>query len=118
MAGFFIRFLAAVVLMGLLMGPWAKAEIQCSDALSKVLPCEAYLLSGAVGPSAECCSAVQSLSKMATASDGDRKALCQCFKQIANSMPVNLAKAQQLPDLCHVSIGGVKIDPNVDCNSI
>ncbi|GFP98963.1 non-specific lipid-transfer protein [Phtheirospermum japonicum] len=116
MAGCFIRFLAAVVLVGLVMDPRAKAEIQCSDALSQVLPCEAYLLSGAGAPSAACCSAVQSLSKMATASAGDRKALCQCFKQIASSLPVNLPKAQQLPDLCHVSIGGVKIDPNVDCD--
>ncbi|KAL6562273.1 hypothetical protein OROGR_003280 [Orobanche gracilis] len=117
MTGCFVRVLTAVIFTALVFGQPATAQIQCRDAISQVLPCEAYLLSGDATPSAACCRAVQSLGKIATASDGDRKAICQCFKEIASSLPVNLAKAQQLPSLCHVTIG-VKIDPNVNCDSI
>ncbi|CAA0826501.1 Non-specific lipid-transfer protein 8 [Striga hermonthica] len=106
----------ALALVGLVaLGPRVWAEIQCNDAVSQVLPCEAYLLSGEAQPNAACCAAVQSLDKMVMSSTGDRRAICQCFKGIANSLPVNLDKAQRLPNLCHVTVT-VKIDPNVNCD--
>ncbi|KAL8469044.1 hypothetical protein ACS0TY_032034 [Phlomoides rotata] len=108
------RWLAAVVLISLLVGG-ATAEIQCSDAASKLLPCQSFLLSGATAPSGACCTAVQSLETSAT--PADRKAICQCFKGLAKSLPINIAKAQQIPKFCHVNIG-VAIDPNIDCNRL
>ncbi|KAI3456493.1 hypothetical protein Pfo_013156, partial [Paulownia fortunei] len=116
MMGGCFKWLVAVMFMALVVGQ-ATAEIPCNDAVSQVLPCEAYLLSGDTTPSAACCSAVQSLDKIAAASVGDRKAICECFKETAKSFPINLGKAQQLPRLCHVTIG-VTVDPNVNCDRV
>ncbi|KAL7130344.1 hypothetical protein ABFS83_13G127500 [Erythranthe nasuta] len=117
MGGCFKWFAAVALVVLVVGGDWAAAEIQCNDAVARVLPCEAFLLSGDSTPSAACCSAVQSLDQTATASAGDRRAICECFKDVAKSFPINLAKAQLLPELCHVTVG-VKIDPDVDCTRI
>ncbi|KAG8385773.1 hypothetical protein BUALT_Bualt03G0080100 [Buddleja alternifolia] len=76
------RWFVAVVIMAVVVGG-ATAAIQCNDAVTQVLPCEAFLMSGDSAPSAACCSAAQSLDKIATASQGDRRAICECFKETA-----------------------------------
>ncbi|KAL0290045.1 UNVERIFIED_CONTAM: hypothetical protein Sangu_2590700 [Sesamum angustifolium] len=114
MTGGWSRWLVAMVFLAMVVGR-GTAEIQCTDAVTQLLPCEAFLLGGGTTPSAGCCAAVQSLDKIATASQDDRKAICQCFKDTARSFPVNQGNAQQLPQLCHVNVN-VDIGPNVDCD--
>lgn len=110
-----MQWFVAVVFLAVVASHRANGVIQCNDAVSKVVPCETYLLSGDITPSVACCTAVQDLDKIAMASQPDRKAICECFKETAKSFPVNLEKAQKLPDLCKVNIK-VTINPNVDCD--
>ncbi|KAK4439377.1 hypothetical protein Salat_0272600 [Sesamum alatum] len=116
MTGSWSRWLVAVVFLALVVGR-GTAEVQCSDAVSQLLPCEGFLLGGDTAPSAGCCVSVQSLANIAAASQSDRKALCQCFKDTAKTFPINLDNARQLPQLCHVNIN-VAIDPSVNCDSL
>ncbi|KZV23254.1 non-specific lipid-transfer protein-like [Dorcoceras hygrometricum] len=108
-------WLASVVALTSVMFGRLTAVIQCNDAVAKMVPCETFLLSGDAAPSAACCSAVQSLDKIATTSPPDRKAICRCFKDTLSSFPVNFAKVQLLLKLCKVA-ERVEVDPNVDCN--
>ncbi|KAL0363195.1 UNVERIFIED_CONTAM: hypothetical protein Scaly_1274700 [Sesamum calycinum] len=87
-----------------------RFSARCGDPTSSVL----HSCTGArarAGAALLC----QSLDKIATASQDDRKAICQCFKDTARSFPVNQGNAQQLPQLCHVNVN-VDIGPNVDCD--
>ncbi|PIN04813.1 hypothetical protein CDL12_22648 [Handroanthus impetiginosus] len=106
---------AAVVILTLVIGrASATAEILCDDAVSRLLPCGNFLKSIAPVPSAACCSAVKSLDKIAVESPENRKVLCECFKDAANSFPINLVKARQLRKLCNAT--GVEIGPDINCN--
>ncbi|KAL0442969.1 UNVERIFIED_CONTAM: hypothetical protein Slati_2019600 [Sesamum latifolium] len=67
------------------------AEIQCTDAVTQLLPCEAFLLGGGTTPSAGCCAAVQSLDKIATASQGDRKAYASVSRTLPGLSPLTKA---------------------------
>ncbi|KAL2495451.1 Non-specific lipid-transfer protein 8 [Forsythia ovata] len=115
MAKSMMRWLVVVVFLTVLVSRFANGVIQCKDAVSKVVPCETFLLSGDSTPSVECCTSAQALDKIAMASQPDRKAICECFKDTAKSFPVNLEKARKLPDLCKLNIK-VVIDPNIDCD--
>ncbi|KAL1821448.1 hypothetical protein ACET3Z_016317 [Daucus carota] len=83
------------------------------DAITKILPCEFYLL-GIGSPSAPCCQAVAQLSQLAS-SKPELKSLCVCLKQAAQTFHVIADKAKQLPGLCHVTTP-VPIDPNINCD--
>ncbi|KAL3820774.1 hypothetical protein ACJIZ3_006679 [Penstemon smallii] len=102
------RWLAVAMLLALVVNNnyhRATAEIQCGEAVTEVLPCESYLLSGAPTPSVSCCSGLQSLDKSATAS-----------QETARSFPINMAKIQELPKLCNITLN-FPIKPDIDCDS-
>lgn len=88
-------------------------SISCQDAVTKILPCQLYLL-GFGGVSVPCCQAVAQLNQLAS-SKPELKSLCICLKQAALLFHVNADRARQLPGLCHVTTP-VPIDPNVDCD--
>ncbi|XP_051125634.1 non-specific lipid-transfer protein-like [Andrographis paniculata] len=111
------RWFAAMAVLAAMLIASCDAVIRCNDAVTQVIPCESFLLGQATAPTSVCCNAVKNLDSVASASQPDRKAICECFKQTARSFPVNLPKAQQLPQLCQVNIP-VGIDPSVDCNTI
>ncbi|KAG6419012.1 hypothetical protein SASPL_121220 [Salvia splendens] len=111
-----LRWVFAAVIMALVV--WrATAAIRCGDAVSKVLPCQSFMLSGEEAPSATCCSAVQSLEKLERESSDDRQAICKCFKGLYRLFPVNITKAQLIPQLCNVTIS-IAVTPNIDCDRI
>ncbi|KAL1560064.1 non-specific lipid-transfer protein 3-like [Salvia divinorum] len=111
-----MRWAFALVIMALVVGR-ATAAIGCGDAVSKVLPCQSFMLSGAAAPSPSCCSAVQSPEKMERASTDDRQAICKCFKGLYRLFPVNIDKAKLVPQLCNVTIS-IAVTPNIDCDRI
>ncbi|KAI3466530.1 hypothetical protein Pfo_023193, partial [Paulownia fortunei] len=114
MIGWSCLWLVVVVIPALIVGrATAMGEVLCNDAVSQLLPCGDFLENKAAAPSADCCGAVQSLDKIAKASPEYRKILCACFRDAADSSPINVAKAQQLPKLCNVT-DSVKIGPNVN----
>ncbi|PIN09306.1 hypothetical protein CDL12_18110 [Handroanthus impetiginosus] len=113
MIGGYFKLMTAAVFLVLVFRP-SMAEIQCSDAVTDLLPCEPFLLSGDPVPNAACCGGVQTLDRIAQASRDDKRAICECFKEVAKSFPVNFDKAKALPQLCHVTVD-VAIDPNVNC---
>ncbi|XP_016455845.2 non-specific lipid-transfer protein-like [Nicotiana tabacum] len=108
--------LLAVILMviSLVLG-FANAEVQCSDVILKIIPCQNFLMSGESSPSVACCSGAQALDKEAAASQPDRQAICGCLKSAAQAFPVNVDKAAQLPTLCKLTTK-IPINPTVDCS--
>ncbi|KAL1833367.1 hypothetical protein ACET3Z_003018 [Daucus carota] len=102
-----------LAIMALIVNP--VCSISCQDAITKILPCEFYLL-GVGSPSASCCQAVAQLSQLAS-SKPELKSLCVCLKQAAQTFHVIADKAKQLPGLCHVTTP-VPIDPNINCDII
>ncbi|XP_057764951.1 non-specific lipid-transfer protein 1-like [Salvia miltiorrhiza] len=112
-----MRWVVLVVMALALLVGRAMAAIRCGEAVSKVLPCQGFLVSGVTAPSAACCGAVQSLEKMERASSGDRQAICKCFKGLYRAFPVNITKAQLIPQLCNVTIA-IAVTPDIDCDRI
>nr|AGI92939.1 lipid transfer protein 1 [Nicotiana attenuata] len=110
--------LLALILMGvsLVLG-FAKADVQCSDVILKIIPCQNFLMSGELYPSVACCSGAQALDKEAAASQPDRQAICGCLKSAAQAFPINVDKAAQLPSLCKLTTK-IPINPTVDCSKI
>ncbi|KAK1366562.1 AAI domain-containing protein [Heracleum sosnowskyi] len=100
-----------VVILALIVNP--ACSISCQEAVTKILPCEIYLL-GFGGVSAPCCQAVAELNQLAK-SKPELKALCICLKQAAQWLHINHDRARQLPGLCHVTTP-IPIDPNVSCD--
>ncbi|KAL3820778.1 hypothetical protein ACJIZ3_006683 [Penstemon smallii] len=86
--------------------------ISCTEAIEYLIPCQPYLF-GWSGITASCCQGAQSLA-IASLSD-HRKSVCQCLKQVALSLNVNLDNAKQLPALCKISLP-FEIRPHIDCN--
>ncbi|KAK4485032.1 hypothetical protein RD792_007648 [Penstemon davidsonii] len=86
--------------------------ISCTEAIEYLMPCQTFLF-GWSGITAPCCQGAQSL---AIASLSDRKSVCQCLKQAALSLNVNLDNAKQLPALCKISLP-FEIRPDIDCNA-
>ncbi|PWA57110.1 putative non-specific lipid-transfer protein 3 [Artemisia annua] len=89
--------------------------ISCQGAITRMLPCQAYLM-GVGGITVPCCQSAQTLSQVAKATPENFKLVCQCLKQAALLMGINMGRAQQIPQLCHIDVAAGLIDPNVDCN--
>ncbi|KAL7000630.1 hypothetical protein U1Q18_001783 [Sarracenia purpurea var. burkii] len=95
--------------------PWDDA-IDCSGAVMKLLPCEAYLNgTGPPKPTARCCANARALDRDAGRSRAHRVGLCECFKATAKSAPIKLARARHFSKLCKIS-RILDIEPKVDCN--
>lgn len=107
-------YVVLMLVMPLLMAGHITA-ISCSDALNTLLPCTSYLLAGEARPTAECCTSVRSLNKMAV-TVASRRALCQCFKGTAPSFGVKLERAKGLLSLCKLTVN-VAMTFNVNCSS-
>ncbi|KAM7502591.1 hypothetical protein LguiB_001495 [Lonicera macranthoides] len=114
------RKLMASSILGLAMiilaltGRPANAVISCTEAITRLLPCEPYLV-GFSDISVPCCEAAASLNQQASTKD-DRKALCQCFKETGPGLGVKEDRAKQLPQLCNINVP-VPIDLNVNCDT-
>ncbi|WJX37875.1 hypothetical protein P8452_25596 [Trifolium repens] len=92
-------------------------DITCSEAISSLLPCVPFLEGSLPAtPSSDCCAGVTNIVNKANTTP-IRRSTCQCLKNASTKFGVNVGRAKQLPQLCHVSLPFV-IDPNVDCNSI
>ncbi|KAI3716872.1 hypothetical protein L1987_68080 [Smallanthus sonchifolius] len=104
------------VLMLLLLGANGGARaISCQDAIARMLPCQGFLM-GFSEMSAACCHSAQSLSQTANSSPVELTSVCQCLKQAIGVIGINMNRAQQIPQLCHIDLDTGLIDPNVDCN--
>ncbi|XP_059636534.1 non-specific lipid-transfer protein-like [Cornus florida] len=104
-------FVLGLVVLAMATTPVVNG-ITCQDAVSKLLPCQGYLV-GFFPISVPCCQSAQSLNQLVTNRD-DRKAVCECFKKVAPAVGVNPDKAKQLPQLCNITLS-VPIDFNTDC---
>ncbi|GMP73340.1 hypothetical protein CsSME_00031119 [Camellia sinensis var. sinensis] len=100
--------LVMVVLAVIASSMTVNAAITCQEAITKMLPCQQYLV-GNSGITVPCCQGVQALNQMAT-SITDRQTVCRCFKQVGPSLGVKVDKAKQLPSLCKIDIHGIPID--------
>ncbi|XP_071713890.1 non-specific lipid-transfer protein 1-like [Rutidosis leptorrhynchoides] len=89
----------------------------CEDAITHMLPCEAFVM-GFGQISVPCCQSVQSLIQFANTSPQERTSACQCLKQAAGILGINVARVQQIPKLCHIDVDMSLIDPNIDCNKL
>ncbi|CAA0835887.1 Non-specific lipid-transfer protein 4 [Striga hermonthica] len=110
----------AVLILGMLVFLAAEpmvGAISCSDAITKLMPCQPFLLDVGSSVSVPCCEGAQSLSQLVGSKPEELKAACKCLKQAAAAMGVDVARAKQIPDLCSVAVP-VPIDPNVDCDRL
>ncbi|KAK2992220.1 hypothetical protein RJ640_005707 [Escallonia rubra] len=108
-------WVVTLVVLALITTSPTNAVIQCNDAIGRIIECRPFVTGEATTPSAECCAGAKDLDKIAAASQPDRQAICECFKSAAQSLPVNIAKARELPDLCDLN-SGITIDPDIDCS--
>ncbi|KAL6546797.1 hypothetical protein OROMI_022518 [Orobanche minor] len=106
----------SLVLLILVVAPMSRVSaISCMDAITKLMPCQPFLLDRGNGVTVPCCQGAESLSQMVGSKPDELKTTCQCFKQAAAAMGVNVTRAQQLPQLCKISVP-VPIDPNINCS--
>ncbi|GKB71377.1 non-specific lipid-transfer protein 1-like protein [Tanacetum coccineum] len=91
--------------------------ISCQGAITRMLRCQAYLM-GVGGITVPCCQSAQTLSQVANTTPENFKLVCQCLKQVALLMGINMGRAQKIPQLCHIDVDARLIDPNVDCNKL
>ncbi|KAI3680476.1 hypothetical protein L6452_35247 [Arctium lappa] len=91
--------------------------IFCQEAVARMLPCQGFLM-GIGQINDPCCQSAQSLSEIAQTTPEERTSVCQCFKQVAALMGINMTKAQEIPQLCHIDLDAGLIDPNVDCKKL
>ncbi|GFP97944.1 non-specific lipid-transfer protein cw18 [Phtheirospermum japonicum] len=91
------------------------SAIRCIDAITKLMPCQPFLLGTGNSVTVPCCQGADSLSQLVSSHRDELKATCQCLKQAAAAMGVNTARAKQIPQLCKISVP-VPIDPNVNCD--
>ncbi|KAM7525264.1 hypothetical protein LguiA_015166 [Lonicera macranthoides] len=97
-----------------IIGRPANAVLSCTEAITRLLPCETYL-TGFSDITVPCCEAAASLNQQATTKD-DRKALCQCFEKAGPGLGVKDDRAKQLPQLCNINVP-VPIDLSVNCDT-
>ncbi|XP_015169509.1 non-specific lipid-transfer protein 3-like [Solanum tuberosum] len=111
------KILLTLFALALMLGQ-TNGVVQCEkDVIPLVKPCSGFALGKDAKPSKKCCVGLQSLAKIAAASESDRKTLCICISHLERSGSVNIvnyAKAVKLPDLCHF-ITFMPIEPNPDC---
>nr|XP_009762169.1 PREDICTED: non-specific lipid-transfer protein-like [Nicotiana sylvestris] len=106
-----------VQILALILSQNKADTIKCVDLILKAVPCEGFLLSQGVTPSQECCVILQDLSRDAAACQPNRQAMCQCFKAATLTFPIDIQKAQRLPQLCNFT-STIPIDPNVYCSKV
>ncbi|GFP98964.1 non-specific lipid-transfer protein cw18 [Phtheirospermum japonicum] len=79
------------------------------------MPCQPFLLGMCNSVTVPCCQGAESLSQLVSSHWDVLKTTCQCIKQAAAAMGVDVARAKQIPQLCNISVP-VPIDPNVNCD--
>lgn len=88
--------------------------INCQQVASCLSPCLAYLTGQAKDPGATCCNGVQTL-KSSTPTTADRRAACECMKNVGSHYDIKEDLAWKLPGLCGVQLT-IPITKNVNCN--
>lgn len=106
-------WIAGLLILGVATN--SASGISCGEAITKLIPCEPFLLGWSSSVSVSCCSGAASLNQLVGSDPSQLKGLCVCLKQAATSMGVNAANAKHIPDLCHITTP-VPIDPNVNCD--
>ena len=95
----------------------ANDDITCQEAITKLLPCQPYLVgSGPPTPSVSCCLACQEVFHAASTTL-IRRNLCECFKKAAIEYKVDPERARKIPELCNIDGLNIPIDPSVDCST-
>ncbi|KAI3456492.1 hypothetical protein Pfo_013155, partial [Paulownia fortunei] len=90
------------------------SAISCVEAITKLMPCQPFLLGIGSDVTVPCCQGAESLNQLAGSKPDQLKTMCECFKQAATSMGVDVDRAKQLPQLCKITVP-VPIDPNIQC---
>ncbi|KAI3437449.1 uncharacterized protein J3R85_005192 [Psidium guajava] len=109
-----IAVVAVAAVIALMASP--AEGITCPQVQKSLGPCATYLTKGG-NPGPACCNGVRGL-KNSTPYPADRRAACECIKQLARqSHNIKADAAAALPGKCGVSIG-IPIRPDVDCNRI
>ena len=109
-----LRVIVGLLVLGLAIVCPSNA-ITCQEAVMKIAPCQLFL-TGHSDITPFCCDAVQSLNTDLVTRD-DRKAVCECFKQVARAIGVIDDKARKIPQLCGLVLA-VPIDSSTDCNVV
>ncbi|KAI4295975.1 hypothetical protein L6164_035968 [Bauhinia variegata] len=117
MMGFCVISVMAMGLLATLSNAIEINEISCTQALVELLPCKDYLMgSGPDQPPVACCQNAQALYQQATSTQ-IRRDLCNCLKNAAAQMGVNVDRAKNLAPACGISLP-FPIDPKIDCNTV
>ncbi|XP_074311896.1 non-specific lipid-transfer protein-like [Silene latifolia] len=96
-----------------------EAAISCAVVENNLKPCIGHLKSqdSQATPPADCCSGVKSVKAQAD-STGERKAVCQCMKDMATKVGgINYDLAAKLASQCGVTMS-YTINPNTDCSKV
>nr|XP_043629890.1 non-specific lipid-transfer protein 1-like [Erigeron canadensis] len=117
MAGGSSMMVLVILVMAMNNASLLVNAISCQDAIARMLPCQAFLM-GVGQISVPCCQSAQSLIKIANTNPQERTMVCQCLKQAATIVGINVARAQQIPQLCHIDLATSPINLNVDCNKL
>ncbi|KAI5664463.1 hypothetical protein M9H77_23786 [Catharanthus roseus] len=91
--------------------------ISCENVLSKLFPCQPFLVGTFGKISGFCCDGIQTLKQIGVYDSKDRKAICKCLKQALISIGIRnptTQKAVLLPQLCNISLP-FEINPTTDC---
>nr|XP_016495107.1 PREDICTED: non-specific lipid-transfer protein-like [Nicotiana tabacum] len=107
----------ALVTLALIIVQTKADKIECDDLIPQMSSCHGFLLSQSATPSQECCVILQDLSRDVVTSQPNRQAMCQCYKAATLTFPIDIQKAQRLPQLCNFT-STMPIDPNVDCSKV
>ncbi|KAG7963070.1 hypothetical protein I3843_09G099600 [Carya illinoinensis] len=100
----------------LILSACHSEAMTCPEALMILLPCKPFVEgAGSDSPGLLCCLGVQKLTQEASTPE-TRRAVCQCVKNAAQEFHIDLGKAKQIPQLCHIN-DPIPIDPEVDCNT-
>ncbi|KAL3627440.1 hypothetical protein CASFOL_028803 [Castilleja foliolosa] len=110
---------SSILIVGLLVlavGPMSRVSaISCIDTITMLMPCQPFLMGNGNDVTVPCCQGAESLSQLVSSNRNELKDTCQCIKQAAAAMGVDVARAKQIPQLCNISVP-VPIDPNVNCD--
>uniref|UniRef100_A0A453D1A5 Non-specific lipid-transfer protein n=2 Tax=Aegilops tauschii subsp. strangulata TaxID=200361 RepID=A0A453D1A5_AEGTS len=103
------------VLAALAVAEMASGAVTCGDVTSAVAPCMSYATGKASAPSGACCSGVRTLNAKAS-TPADRKAACNCLKNLAGS-GISMGNAANIPGKCGVSVS-FPINTKTNCNNL
>jgi hypothetical protein len=110
----------AVLLAATLAAPPAavRAAMSCTTVYNTLMPCLPFVQMGGAMPPQPCCGGIRSLLQQAN-NTPDRRAICGCLKNVANSAggsSTYIDRAAALPSKCGVSLP-YKISTSVNCNT-